>query len=158
MSQETLQSFVGVPEDLEAPKGNGPWKVKLGYDNGQFHNQKVFKVWPTDYETKQPNPALTVIQAAAASGDTVQVGFTSKQVTYNNKTFPENTIHEVVVVGSAPQNPSQPATEASGWAAPVPTTSPVAPQTGAAPSTPSPSMLSAIANTLRGMADELEGK
>ena len=156
MSQETLQSYVGGVDELIEPTGNGPWKVVLGVDSGQYRNTKKFKCWSTNYETKQPNPNLVVLQAAHASGDQVQVGFTTKQSTYNGKTFPENTIHEVVVVGGAPQNPSQPATE-SGWAAPAPIVASSPPE-GAAPSTPSPSMLSAIANTLRGMADELEGK
>ena len=72
------------------------------------------------------------------------VGFTSKQVTYNGKTFPENTIHEVSVVGGASAQPQD-----GGWGAPAPT----APKAGA----PSSFDANVIASQLRSIANDLNG-
>lgn len=95
-----LHEYTGVVEDIEQ-KGRGPLRFALGTDSGQFHNQKKFQVWQTDYETKQPNPACEAVQALV--GQTVTVRYSTKEETYNGKTFPKNTVHEVVHPQPAPQ-------------------------------------------------------
>ena len=114
--------------------------------------EKVFQVWPTEFQSEDPNPNLTKLQASI--GSFVKVQYTTKKKTYNGNTWPENTIYEVDVVGAGVASPSAPAPAASqsDWGvnvAPVPSTQTPAGFTAFA------DILDATAQDIKKIADEL---
>ena len=146
------QTYTGTVASVER-KGNAKtYKVTCTNRNGEYLNERKFIVWPTEYQSEDPNPNLTKLQASI--GQVVTIQYTTKQKEWQGKSWPENTIHEVDVVGAGVASPSAPAPAASqsDWGvnvAPVPSTQTPAGFTAFA------DILDATAQDIKKIADEL---
>ena len=88
------QTFTGIVKDAEQSSPKAPCRFLLTWTEGEFEKKKVFKVWETvkdDGKTVE-NPAFQFIMDN--EGNEVTVRYTTREETYNGKTFPENTVWE----------------------------------------------------------------
>jgi hypothetical protein len=102
-----INTYQGKVVEHTPPKGGGPHKFSIAQVKDGIEKSRKFRVWATDYKTKEPNLDLKKLLGVLGTNALVSVSFYTKQEEWNDKTFPANYVTDVEFVGGE-DAPAQP--------------------------------------------------